>query len=209
MYANTRRVKWRSSDGRRRSQPPAARLLHSPKCLTLLSYIVARQDLPGLFVASHARHERVAGSCCGGGSSAPSVAVASRRQSNTRRDRKRKDGTCVAAGSTIANSFQPSPHGHSDTVVCAYLIFLLNAFHLLPFPSCDPYLIIEADQPHGSRGRCHDCHGVNVHTPWQLSSLLLSRRLALGRLSDCSRLVMQLSFYFAMGWTLIKKRFQV
>lgn len=97
--------------------------------------------------------------------------------------------------------------GHCS--VCAYLIFLLNAFHLLPFPSCDPYLIIEADQPHGSRGRCHDCHGVNVHKPWQLSSLLLSRRLALGRLSDCSRLVMQLSFYFAMGWTLIKKRFQV
>lgn len=120
MYANTRRVKWRSSDGRRRSQPPAARLLHSPKCLTLLSYIVARQDLPGLFVASHARHERVAGSCCGGGGGrAPSVAVASRRQSNTRRDReKEKTGLVWQLGQQLPTLFNP-PHTDTRTLsVC-------------------------------------------------------------------------------------------
>lgn len=176
------------------TKEPAARLLHSPKCLTLLSYIVAaRQDLPGLFVASHARHERVARELPGVVAAVVAAALPrwplppADNQTREEIEKKKEDGTCVAAGSTIANSFQPSPHGHSGH--CAYLIFLLNAFHLLPFPSCDPYLIIEAPTSRKPEQMSRLPRRKCTHNPWQLSG--------------CSRFVMQSSFYLTVvGWTL-------
>jgi hypothetical protein len=99
--------------------------------------------------------------------------------------------------------------GHCS--VCAYLIFLLNAFHLLPFPSCDPYLIIEAEptsrkpgqMPRLPRRKC--THAVAIVIPPPVPSACA--RQIVGLLSFGYAVIV----LFGRGGvdTLIKKRFQV